>query len=653
MGATFTRKWNKIQQERRGNTMRSSKANAFVYLMGVFVFALWLSGCGGSTTGSGTTTPPSNPTVLSVALTGVTASLQAGATAQAACTVTMSDSTTNSNCTFASDATAVASIGTTTGTVTAIAAGTAHLTATSTKDSTKSSSPFTLTVTAVPVPATITSVTVTATSNTITTAQTAQVTAVVTGTGSFSSAVTWTATGGAISGTGNTVTLTPSGVGTATATATSTADSTKSGSASIAVTRATPVISSVTLLYSSNNWIFCPESCNKALLAFAINCAGCQAGDQISFSGYWPVVTLTSANISADGKQVVIGGTEFGGTVIGANQPPGFIYFTDVPTDGTANSNTKAFAYVADYNYASHGATGSQLLSQYLGKAYVWQNASGTITNTLSFASGGGSNTVYETDGTNAYFVNNFDTYALDGEVLTTATSPDWGWSVSGTSAENGTVTVVQPGGNEITLYHPSATTNPIGTDVTVGTMPYTSVMSTISGTTYEFVISVDGTPTLWKLDTKGTFVGSTPLTGFTSFSDTRNDGVVVGGWPMAIFRSGTNAGKVVVASTYNKELLVFDGTINSMPLLNTVQLPCEIPSAVDTVDATGELVVSCINVAGFYDSGTTFLSINPSTGTVTTLAATSAKFPTGFLADANSLYVFQGPAAPDVLANK
>jgi hypothetical protein len=411
------------------------------------------------------------------------------------------------------------------------------------------------------------------------------------------------------------------------------------------------VISSVTLLYSSKNWIFCPISCDKAILAFAINGTGFEVGDQINFSGYWPAVTLTSANISDDGKQVVIGGTEFGVTVIGANQQPNFIYFTDVPTDGTGDSNTKAFAYLTGYNMATHGATSSQLLNQYLGTAYVWQNASGTMTNTLSFsAEGGGLNTVYETDGTNAYFVNGFNTYALDGTALPSATSPDWGWSVSGTSAENGTVTVVQPGGNEITLYHPSSTTNPIGTDVTIGTMTYTSVMSTISGTTYEFVISVDGTPTLWKLDTNGTFVGSTPLTGFTSLSATD---MIVGGWPMAIFHSGTNAGKVIVASTYNKELLVFDGTINSMPLLKTVQLPCEIPSAVDAVDATGQLVVSCINVAGFSDSGTTFLSIDPSTGIVTTLAATSKKFPHGFLADANSLYVFQGTAAPDVLENK
>ncbi len=462
--------------------MRSSKANAFVLYLGVFVFALWLSGCGGGGSLGGSSTPPS-PTVSSVALSGVAASLQVGATAQAACTVTMSDGTTNSNCTFASDNAAVATVGATSGTVTAIAAGTTHLTATSTKDSTKSSSPFTLTVTAVPV--TVTSVTVTATPSAITTAQTAQCTATVAGTGAFSSAVAWTATSGTIADGGNgTATLTPSGAGTATCTATSAQAgyTTVSGSANVTVTRATPTITSATI--QGLPWVFCSISCNKATLGFLLTGTGFKAGDQISFSGYWPTTTLTSAQISADGTQV---GLE---EVVGDNQHPNFIYFTDTPTDGTSVSNTVAFAYVAGYNTATHGPSGN-LINQYMGKAYVWQNASGTWTSPLSFTGGGGgANTVYETDGTNAYLVNGFNPYTLDGTGLPSATST--GWAVSGTSAENGTVTVVQPGGNKITLYRPSATTTPIANDIPVGTMPYTSVMATVGGTTYAFVASVD-----------------------------------------------------------------------------------------------------------------------------------------------------------------
>ena len=613
------------------------------------IVALQLSDCGGSIGGSGTPPPP--PTVSSVTLTGVPAAMQVGgATATPSCTVTMSDGTTTKACTIASSTPAVASINATTGVLTAIAAGTTTITATSTKTPSVVSSPVKVTVSPITIPVTITSVSVTANPSAITTAQTSVCTATVAGTGAFSSAVTWTATGGTIvAGANNTATLTPSGIGTASCTANSaqTGYTTVFGNADIAVTRATPVITSATI--QGLNWFFCPESCNKAIVGFLLTGTGFTAGDQINFSGYWPTITLTAAQINADGTQADIGGTEFGGTVIGANQQPNFIYFTDVPIDGTPASNTVAVAYLNGYNTTTH-APGGELINQY-GKAYIWQDAGGMWTNPLSFyGGGGGANTVYETDGTNAYLINGFNPYTLDGTELPSATSPDWGWAVSGTSAENGTVTVVQPGGNEITLYHPSATINPIGADVTVGIMPYTSVMATIGGTTYEFVASVDGTPTLWKLDTNGTFVGSTPLTGFTSWSDIKSvDSVIAGGWATAIFRSGTNAGKVIVVSTYNKELLVFDGTSNSLTLLETVTLPCPIPSAVDVNETTGLARVACIKVAGFYDSGTTFLDVDPSTGEVTALTSTSSKFALGFAVDSTgNSEVFSGPGAPD-----
>jgi hypothetical protein len=175
--------------------------------------------------------------------------------------------------------------------------------------------------------------------------------------------------------------------------------------------------------------------------------------------------------------------------------------------------------------------------------------------------------------------------------------------------------------------------------------------MVTINGTTYELVASVDGTPTLWKLDTNGTFVGSTPLTGVTSLSDIYAAEVLVGGWPMAIFHTGTAAGKVAFVSAYDKSLLLFDATNNALPLLKTVPLPCAIPSAVDAIDSTGHLVVSCILTGT--SSGATFLDIDPVAGTATSLTSTSTKFPLGFLADANNLYVFYGAGAPDVQPNK
>lgn len=621
--------------------MRSSKAT-FVYLVEVFTFALWLSGCGGSgslTSGDGGNNPPSNPTVSTVNETVTPASLQAGDTAQATCTVTMSDGTPNNDgCTFASDNAAIVSVDTASGLVTAKAPGAANITAASIKDTSKTSLPFAVTVAAIPV--TITSVTVTTTPNAITTTQTAQVTATVTGTGSFSSAVTWTATGGTISGTGNTVTLTPSGIGTATTTATSTQTgyTTVSGSASVTVTRAAPVLTSATVLGSS--WIFCPLSCSKTIVTIVLTGTGFQAGDTVNTSNYWPTISLPSENISANGTQIAFY------EQFGASQQPGPINFSVVPTDGTPASGTVTFAYLKGYNSASHGPNGELINSS--GNVYLWENTNGTLTNTLSFP-GAGLNTVYETDGTNAYFISGFTPYTLTGTMLPDA--PYNGWGVSSTSAENGTATVVQPGGNEISLYQPAVNVNPTPNNIPVGTLPYASVMVTINGTTYELVASVDGTPTLWKLDTNGTFVGSTPLTGVTSLSDIYAAEVLVGGWPMAIFHTGTAAGKVAFVSAYDKSLLLFDATNNALPLLKTVPLPCAIPSAVDAIDSTGHLVVSCILTGT--SSGATFLDIDPVAGTATPLTSTSPKFPLGFLADANNLYVFYGAGAPDVQPNK
>jgi len=515
----------------------------------------------------------------------------------------------------------------------------------------------TVTVTAVP---TVSLVTLTGVPATLQVGQTAQLGCIVlmsNGTTAPGNPCTFASNNSAVASINATTgVLTTVAAGTANIVATSTLNSAKSSApATLTVTRATPTITSVAVNNAKDSWIFCPISCNKAILGFTIYGSGLQAGDQVSFSGYWPTVTLTAANIASDGT-VVIGGTTFGGMNIGANQPPNFIYFTVVPQDGTPQSNTVAYAYLDGYNSASHGPNG-ELLNQYMGKAYVWQNASGSLTNTLSFdVGGGGINTVYETDGTNAYFVTGLAIYGLDGTGLSGTTSD--GWALSGTSAENGTAIVVQPGGNEVTLYHPDANQTSQANRVPVGVMPYTSVMTTINGNTFGFVASVDGTPTLWKIDTNGITVGSAPLTGFTSQSDINaTNRFLTGGWPMAVFHSGTAAGKVAVVSTHDKSLLLYDGTSNALPLLKTIALPCEIPWAVDAVDSTGQLVVACIKVAGFTDSGTTFLSIDAATGNVTTLTSVSVHapngFPLGFLADANNLYVFSALGAPDMQPNK
>ena len=620
--------------------MRSPrKAIALFVCVGLY-FALQLSGCSGS---SGSTTGSTPPSTASISANPT--SITAGQSSALTITTGAATSCTGTG-TLAGTTVPLNSTGTVT--VTPTATSTYGVSCTGPGGS---STPASATVTVTAAAATVTSVTVTATPTAITTAQTVQVVAVVAGTGSFSSAVTWTATGGTISGTGNTVTLTPSGAGTAIATATSTQTgyTTVSGSADVAVTRAAPVITSATI--QGLNWMFCPGSCNKGIIGFVFTGTGFEAGDQISFSGYWPTATLTAAEINADGTWAQVGGAgTAGGLVIGATQSSNFIYFTDVPTDGTPASNTIAFAYLPGYNTTTHGPNG-ELINQSSGTAYLWQNAGGTPTNVLSFYPGA-PNVVYETDGTNAYFIDGYNTYALDGTLLYSASDKDDGWISSGTAAENGTACLPHIGGNDTSVYKvgvPNGQSNAVPT----GTLPYACVMGTFGGTTHEYVASVDGTPTLFMLDTVGTIVDSKPLTGITSRSGIVTANVIAGGWQMAIFHSGTNEGKLAVLSTYDKKLFVYDGTQSSLSLLNTISLPCALPSEIDAVDATGKFVVSCIKVAGFYDSGTTFLSIDPVAGTATPLAAFSKVFANGFAADAVNLYIFQGSGAPDIQPNK
>ena len=584
-----------------------------------------------------------NPTAITTAQTSaITAAVQGTGAFSSAVTWTATNGT-------------VSGIGNSV-TFTPTAVGTATITAcSSTTGFTTVCGSTTIKVTAVP---TVSVVTLTGVPATLQVGQTAQLGCAVTMSDSTTTgACTITSSNSAVASINATTDmLTAIAAGTANIVATSTLNSAKSSApATLTVKRATPVITSVSLYGASDDWMFCPISCSKAILAFAINGTGFQVGDQFSFSGYWAPFTLTAANINSNGTQAVIGGSTFGDTIIGASQPPNFIYFTDVPQDGTPESNTVAFAYLDGYNSASHGPNG-ELLNQYMGKAYVWQNAGGSLTNTLSFSDGGVSNIVYETDGNNPYFVA-VGYYALDGTVISGPSSD--GWPESGTSAENGTVIVTEPGGNEVALYKPVPfPQNPQANRVPVEVMPYTSVMTTINGNTFGFVASVDGTPTLWKIDTNGTTVGSAPLTGFTSRSDINaTNRFLTGGWPMAVFHTGTAAGKVAVVSTHDKSLLLYDGGNNTLPLLQTVALPCEIPWAVDAVDSTGKLVVACIKVAGWTDSGTTFLSVDAATGNVTPLTSVSIHapngFPLGFLADADNMYIFSGPGAPDVQPNK
>lgn len=573
-----------------------------------------------------------SPTVSSVSVSLGSNSLSVGQTTQATCTVTMSDGSSNSQCSISSSDTSVASVNAGGDVVTANAAGTTNITAQSTQNTAVVSAAKQLTVTP---PSTITGVSVVASPTSVQVGGSTQCTATVSGTGSFNTAVTWSAKNGTISGSGNKVTLTPTSAAgtTASCTATSVQDTSQSGTASVNVTRATPVINSVTV--TGMSWFACPDSCDKSIFTFVIDGSGFAPTDKISTGGYWPTVTASSVN--TNGTQATLQ-VEFG-----ANQTPGaWITFQVQPTDGTPDSNSKSIAYVAPHNTATNGPNGDIVQTQGI-TTYVWQYSSNQWSLAEQFQTGG--LTVW--NGSN-YFISAFDTYTLKGSLVSSATLPSL-TAISSTDATGNVACLTQPQANETSLFTPGVA-NQQATSVPTGTMPYACQVVTVNGTTYAFTASVDATPTLWMTTAAGATVGSQPLQGVTSWSDIVNAGHPAGAWQMIALKSGTYAGRMAFLSTYDQLLLIYDGTKLTLPQVATISLKkvCSLPTGLAAVDSTGEFVVTCLN-AGAPD---TFVGVDAN-GKSIAITSTSTAFPNGVTATSKTISVMGGTNAPDSVPNQ
>jgi hypothetical protein len=201
----------------------------------LFLGALGLAGC----TGGSFTSTTQSPSITSVSVSCVPASVQPGQTSQCSVTVAGTGSY-DSTVTWSAVSGSVSSTGLYTAPATAPSSGSDTIKATSRQDSTKSGTAVVAVATSGTQP-TVTSISVVATPISISTSQTATCVATVAGTGAYSTAVTWTATGGTITSGG---VFTPSGAGTATCTAHSAqAGYTNiSGTANITVTTTPPAV---------------------------------------------------------------------------------------------------------------------------------------------------------------------------------------------------------------------------------------------------------------------------------------------------------------------------------------------------------------------------------------------------------------------------
>jgi hypothetical protein len=624
--------------------MRGLKAIALIVASGLITLEVLGCGGGGATSNGGGN---NTPTAVSTTPSSTKTAMAVGDTAQGSCTVTMSDGTTNSNCTLSSGNTAVFTVDST-GKITAVGDGTANLVSTSTAN-TSAGKPATgqLSIT---VSSAVTSVTVSANPATITMAQTSTITVTAAGTGDFNPAVNLTASGGAISnaslnGDVTTATFTPSGTGTATITAISKQDGTKSGSAQVTIVRAAPVITSFTTI--GQNWFWCVNDCNKSTISLQVQGIGAQAGDYLNFHGYWPTVSLSASNFSADGKTITVQEN-----INDANQPSGNWIYVDVdPADGTPASNTMAIAYLNFANSGTFGPSGEVIQrSNTSPTAYLWQLKNGAWSSAGPIPVGGGAVTAYDVDGTNQYLVDANATYTLTGTLVSAANMP--GDQPSSGDAFGNLACVVQPVYGHVSIFNPGIVGEQPFLGQT-GATPYDCKVVVINSTPYVFAISVGSSSVLWKFDANGNSVGSQALTGITSASDIAAANHMEGNWQLSVIKTGTNAGFLAVLSTYDDALDIYDGTQNSMPLVKEVSLApsCVLPQAVTAIDAMNQFRVACLVNDGS-NPHTSFVGVDLS-GNVTPLAATSAKFPQGFVADQNNLYVLYGSGAPDSPANQ
>jgi hypothetical protein len=320
--------------------------------------AVVMTACGAKT--STTITPPP-VTVTSVTITATPTSIQLGQTATCLGTVNYSDGTNDHAVTYAAtDGTITSS-----GVFTPTAAGTAGCTATSTKDATKSGS-APITVTSVPVTVSSVSIALTPANGTVAMGQTLSCVGTVTySDGSHDSNVTYAATDGTITSSG---VFTPAAVGSASCTATASKDSTKSATASITVTLAPIVLSSI-----SPNWFFDPTTFGPLMTYTGSGFAG---GQLFYASGYSKPSTVSQGNPATT--------IQFG---LSDLMRPRFVNVYGTQADGSGKSNTLTYATIgnvpiaagcpADYAFVnSQGLQGMRRFSRADG-SYTDLNLSG------------------------------------------------------------------------------------------------------------------------------------------------------------------------------------------------------------------------------------------------------------------------------------
>jgi hypothetical protein len=470
-----------------------------------------------------------------------------------------------------------------------------------------------------PVAITVTSVVPTCTPSSILVGGTATCTAVVNGTGNPSQSVTWSINGVGTMTQAGVVTSTGTSASTLTIVATSTVNTNVFGMTTIAVTVPVPTITgnNVPYLYGDQELGFVPV--------------------QLTGSGFLATDTIAS-NPSGLVQLAQIASSTQVNVTLGYGTPqtqPAFDTLTIATSDGLHSTST-SIPFIGDQNLLALSASG-ELYFLAEGDGTVWKYKSdGTPDG--SVAGGEYDNGIAVDDKTNLVVLAQRSGASVN---IIGGGAPSNGTKAMGVAARNGNGAAVQPTINEVSFFDITQQL-PTFNSLTIGSQPISLAMGLVGSTTHAYVISRDGSPTLWDITVSGgnpTLVNAQAIPGVTPVATLWATNPYAGGWHVADIDSGPAVGTVATLFTADRSLTLYNA---SLAIIKTITIP-GIPFRLVADKADGVFIIAVVDQANVR---TTFVSVNATTGVVTQLTSVT---PTGLLAvglqvsaDGKSIYACQ-----------
>ena len=603
-------------------------ASRLICLGAVFTIAL-MTGCGGGNLGGGTTT-----TVTAVTVTPSTATLAAGASQSFSAVVSGTGNPSQAVTWSASPASAgtIDATGKFTASSTIIAITTATITAASTVPG-YTSVAGSATVTVNPPAAQPPTATLTASPSTITAGSTTTLAWSSTNTTSCTASGAWSGT----EATSGSVTETPSATATYTLTCTG-ADGSATASATVTVNPAPlPDISSVT-----PSTVYCTAECLYE--SIQIDGSGFATGQALTFSGDPLGGSSTEALVSSTQINLT---TSFDTP----HYSPGFITMDVCENANGTNCGTPGtLAFLGAQNYLAASSTGELFfLDQAQGmpagqNGYVRKyKADGTAESSCYI--GALRHSIAVDDKTGLFVV---DGDAFDSSAQNNGVGCDMSFTpyaqnlpsgpIMATAARNGYTCFTQPSNNAAYCYPLTGGLGPTPfvTASNLGNMPEEIAMGLFGTETDAFVVSVDGTPSLYKVRASdGKVEGSLPLPGVTPISTVQATDSVAGGWQVVVFDSGPASGTVAVLSTYDHLLLLVNAT--TLTVTNQVVLT-DTPFRIAADVTHGAVIVAYANLQNVT---TTYASVDAASGTATPLLNTSSLLSVGLAVSSDGTNIY------------